>query len=290
MPKKLSNLLDVEQLDDNLFRSRAHVENYREVLFGGQVLGQALMAAARTVKGRLPHSLHAYFLRPGSSEMPVIYDVDPIRDGGSFTTRRVVAKQKGRAIFNMSASFQIEEAGFNHQVDMPTADIVPPEALKNTQQLADEANFKTPEADQRRYMVDFRPVNPYGYFDVGIREPQCMFWFRAEGKFSNDPIEHRSALCFASDMALLGTSLQPHPISLFDPYLMPASLDHAMWFHRDFRVDNWLLYVTDSPSASGARGYCRGQIFTREGVLVASTGQEGLIRKLCKNPTQTAAE
>lgn len=280
MLEKLSKLLDVEQLDLNLFRSRHHVENYRTVLFGGQVLGQALMAATRTVKDRLPHSLHAYFLRPGSSEMPVIYDVDPIRDGGSFTTRRVVARQKGRAIFNMSASFQIEEPGFDHQSDMPTAGIPDPESLKNTQQLAEEAGLVSPQHDQRRFMIDFRPVDPASYFSAGVREARCMFWLRAQGEFSDDPVEHRCALSYASDMALLGTSLQPHPISLFDPHLMPASLDHAMWFHRNFRADEWLLYVTDSPSASGARGFCRGQIFTRDGVLVASTAQEGLIRQI----------
>jgi len=280
MLEKLSKLLDVEELDRNLFRSRHHVENYRKVLFGGQVLGQALMAASRTVEERLPHSLHAYFLRPGSSELPVIYDVDPIRDGGSFTTRRVVAKQRGRAIFNMSASFQIQEAGFDHQADMPTGAIPDPESLKNTQQLAQEAGLVSPQHDQRRFMIDFRPVDPYSYFNTEVREARCMFWLRAQGEMSDDPLEHRSALCYASDMALLGTSLQPHPISLFDPHLMPASLDHAMWFHRDFRADEWLLYVTDSPSASGARGFCRGQIFTREGVLVASTAQEGLIRKI----------
>ncbi|MFC6635627.1 acyl-CoA thioesterase [Microbulbifer taiwanensis] len=280
MLEKLSKLLDVEELDRNLFRSRHHVENYRKVLFGGQVLGQALMAASRTVEDRLPHSLHAYFLRPGSSELPVIYDVDPIRDGGSFTTRRVVAKQKGRAIFNMSASFQIEEPGFDHQVDMPTSGIPEPESLKNTQQLAQEAGLVSPQHDQRRYMIDFRPVDPHSYFGAEVHEARCMFWLRAEGEMSDNPLEHRSALCYASDLALLGTALQPHPISLFDPHLMPASLDHAMWFHRDFRADNWLLYVTDSPSASGARGFCRGQIFTRDGVLVASTAQEGLIRKI----------
>ncbi|HEY8570258.1 acyl-CoA thioesterase II [Microbulbifer sp.] len=278
MQQSLSTLLDVERLDSNLYRSRAHVENYRKVLFGGQVLGQALMAAARTVEDRLPHSLHAYFLRPGSSEMPVIYDVDPIRDGGSFTTRRVVARQNGKAIFNMSCSFQIAEPGFDHQAEMPTDGIVPPEELKNTQQLAEEAGMNGEISNQRRYMVDFRPIDPMSYFDSEIREPRGMFWFRVDGELSDDPIEHRSAICYASDMALLGTSLLPHKISLFDPHLMPASLDHAMWFHREFRADEWLLYVTDSPSASGARGYCRGQIFSRDGRLVASTTQEGLIR------------
>ncbi|GAB2902274.1 acyl-CoA thioesterase [Microbulbifer echini] len=280
MLEKLSKLLDVEELDRNLFRSRHHVENYRKVLFGGQVLGQALMAATRTVEERLPHSLHAYFLRPGSSELPVIYEVDPIRDGGSFTTRRVVAKQRGRAIFNMSASFQIKEAGFDHQADMPSGDIPAPEGLKNTQQLALEAGLVSPQYDQRRYMIDFRPVDPQSYFGAETREAKCMFWLRAEGEMSDDPIEHRAALCYASDMGLLGTSLQPHDISLFDPHLMPASVDHAMWFHRDFRLDQWLLYVTDSPSAGGARGFTRGQIFTRNGVLVASTAQEGLIRQI----------
>ncbi|MEW5251717.1 acyl-CoA thioesterase [Microbulbifer sp. 2201CG32-9] len=280
MTEKLSNLLDVEKLDQNLFRSRQHVENYRKVLFGGQVLGQALMAATRTVEDRLPHSLHAYFLRPGSSELPVIYYVDPIRDGGSFTTRRVVARQRGRAIFNMSASFQIQEPGFDHQSAMPSGAIPAPETLKNTQQLAEEAGLKDAARNQRRYMIDFRPVDPRGYFGADVREPSCMFWFRMEGEISDNPVEHRCALSYASDLALLGTSIQPHPISLFDANLMPASLDHAMWFHRDFRVDDWLLYVTDSPSASGARGFCRGQIYTREGVLVASVCQEGLIRRI----------
>jgi len=280
MLEKLSKLLDVEELDSNLFRSRQHVENYRKILFGGQVLGQALMAATRTVEGRLPHSLHAYFLRPGSSEMPVIYDVDPIRDGGSFTTRRVVAKQKGRAIFNMSASFQIAESGYDHQCDMPSSDIPDPETLKNAQQLAEEAGQQSMARDQQRYMIDLRPVDPQSYFDRGVREPRSMVWMRAEGEMSDDPLEHRCALSYASDMVLLSTALKPHPTNIFDPHLMPASLDHAMWFHRDFRFDDWLLYVTDSPSASGARGFCRGQLFTRDGVLVASTCQEGLIRKI----------
>ncbi|WP_285764858.1 acyl-CoA thioesterase [Biformimicrobium ophioploci] len=279
MLEKLIKLLDVEQLDSNLFRSQQHVENHRKTLFGGQVLGQALMAATRTVVQRLPHSLHAYFLRPGSSEMPVIYDVDPIRDGGSFTTRRVVARQKGRAIFNMSVSFQVEEQGFEHQSEMVRG-LPDPESLKNTQEVLEQAGLATKQNDQRRFMVDFRPVDPNSYFAPNTREPKCYFWLRCLGSFSDDPVEHRCALSYASDMGLLGTSLQPHPITLFDPKMMAASLDHAMWFHRNFRADDWLLYETDSPTAIGARGFNRGQFFTRDGILVASTAQEGLVRRL----------
>lgn len=280
MPHSLLNLLDIEQLDLNLFRSRQHQENHRKHLFGGQVLGQSLMAAARTVEGRKPHSMHAYFLRPGMSDMPVIYDVDPIRDGGSFTTRRVVARQKGRAIFNMSCSFHIQEPGFEHQMATPELPDSP-ENLATTSFRADPDKAQSPSAHVGYF--DLRSSQPDMYLSDTALEPKCNLWMRAIQKLPDDPLIHYAALAYASDIGLMATATLPHPTSIMSADLMPASLDHAMWFHRDLRVDDWLLYTTDSPWAGGARGLNRGLIYNKEGVLVASTMQEGLMRQLTKN-------
>lgn len=279
MTNPLLNILDIEQLDLNLFRSRQHQENHRNHLFGGQVLGQALMAAARTVEGRRPHSLHAYFMRPGVSDIPVIYDVDPIRDGGSFTTRRVVARQKGRAIFNMACSFHIEEPGFSHQISL---DSTPPspEELESTSFIKSSPGAKIDTPDAHGMFFELRSASPEMYFSDKALAPYSQFWMRAVSGLPNDPILHCAALAYASDIGLMATSTLPHPTSIMSPKLMPASIDHAMWFHADFRVDDWLLYSTDSPWAGGARGLNRGLIYNRDGKLVASTMQEGLIRPI----------
>lgn len=279
MANPLLNLLDIEQLDLNLFRSRQHQENHRNHLFGGQVLGQALMAAARTVEGRRPHSLHAYFMRPGVSDIPVIYDVDPIRDGNSFTTRRVVARQKGRAIFNMACSFHISEPGFEHQMSLEQQP-QNPEDLISTRFVKPNTAGKLDMPDAHAGFFELRSANPEMYFSDQIAAPNSQFWMRARAELPNDPILHCAALAYASDIGLMATSTLPHPTSIMSPKLMPASIDHAMWFHADFRVDDWLLYATDSPWAGGARGLNRGLIYDQQGKLVASTMQEGLIRPI----------
>ncbi|AFU97621.1 acyl-CoA thioesterase [Simiduia agarivorans] len=279
MTNPLLNILDIEQLDLNLFRSRQHQENHRRHLFGGQVLGQALMAAARTVSGRQPHSMHAYFLRAGTSEMPVIYDVEPVRDGGSFSTRRVVARQKGRPIFNMACSFHIEESGFEHEKaldPMPPA----PESLSKTGFVKGEVSDKDQSPDAHAMYFDLRSATPEMYFSEDEYPAHSQFWMRAASKLPDDPLIHCAALAYASDIGLMATSTLPHPTHIMSAGLMPASIDHAMWFHRQFRIDDWLLYSTDSPWAGGARGLNRGLIYNREGHLVASTAQEGLIRPI----------
>ncbi len=283
MTEQLVDLLQLEQLDINLYRSLSYQENHRKHLFGGQVLGQALVAASQTVEDRKPHSLHGYFLRAGSSELPVIYDVDRIRDGRSFTTRRVVAKQKGRAIFNMAVSYHTEEAGYEHQ--MPFLESMDdPDTLPSGRDIAMQLHPELPEdvlaTLSKRGMFELRPVDTESYLSDIPSQPVGRFWIKATGTLPDDPILHRSALAYASDLGLMATSLFPHPTNVFNPKLMPASLDHAMWFHTDFRADEWLLYATDSPWAGGARGLNRGQIYTRDGKLVASTVQEGLIRPL----------
>lgn len=279
MTNPLLNILDIEQLDLNLFRSRQHQENHRNHLFGGQVLGQSLMAAARTVEGRRPHSLHAYFMRPGVSDIPVIYDVDPIRDGGSFTTRRVVARQKGRAIFNMACSFHIVEPGFEHQISLDNPP-PSPEQLQSTSFKKSSPGAPIDTTDAHGMFFELRSAKPEMYFSDDALAPYSQFWMRAIAALPDDPILHCAALAYASDIGLMATSTLPHPTSIMSPKLMPASIDHAMWFHADFRVDDWLLYSTDSPWAGGARGLNRGLIYNREGKLVASTMQEGLIRPI----------
>ncbi|MFP5319237.1 MAG: acyl-CoA thioesterase [Acidimicrobiia bacterium] len=251
----LVDLLDLEPIEVNLFRG-VSPQDFRQRVFGGQVAGQALVAAGRTVEpDRRVHSLHAYFLRPGDPAVPIVYDVDRIRDGRSFTTRRVVAIQRGRAIFNLAASFHADEAGFEHQAAMP--DVPPPESLAAPPPAGDSP-------------IDVRRV-PHG--------PRA--WIRADGELPDDQLLHACVVAYASDLTLLDTILSLHGLSIGDhPGVMLASLDHAMWFHRPFRADDWLLYDQDSPAAAGARGLARGSIFTRTGDLVVSVVQEGLVRPL----------
>ncbi len=276
----LLSILDLEPLEHNLFRGRSPQVGWQRV-FGGQVIGQALVAAARTVEGRASHSLHAYFMRPGDPSVPIIYEVDRIRDGKSFATRRVVAIQHGEAIFSMSASFQVEESGFDHQLPMPS--VPPPEELPSESDLKALFVEKAPEPVRRYWErerpLELRPVDLRHYLSREPLEPVQQVWIRATGRLPDDPDIHRSVLAYASDMTLLDTSLFAHGRNIFDRDLQVASLDHALWFHRPFRIDEWLLYSEDSPSASGARGFSRGSLFSRDGRLIASVAQEGLIRR-----------
>ncbi len=272
-------ILDLEQLERNLFRGRSPQDGWQRV-FGGQVIGQALVAAARTVEGRTVHSLHAYFLRPGDPTVPIIYDVDRLRDGRSFTTRRVNAIQHGEPIFSMAASFQVAEEGLTHQVAMPKVPM--PEELMSEAEIKEKFLALAPEPIQRYWQrerpVEFRPVDLTNLVSRRGAEPMRQFWVRTSEPLPDDPDIHRCVLAYASDLTLLDTSLLAHGKSVFDRDLQAASLDHAMWFHRPFRADEWLLYVEESPSASGARGFNRGLLFSRDGRLVASVAQEGLIR------------
>jgi acyl-CoA thioesterase-2 len=276
----LLSILDLEPLEHNLFRGRSPQVGWQRV-FGGQVIGQALVAAARTVEGRAAHSLHAYFMRPGDPSVPIIYEVDRIRDGKSFATRRVVAIQHGEAIFSMSASFQVEEQGFDHQLPMPS--VPPPEDLPSESDLKALFVEKAPEPVRRYWErerpLELRPVDLRHYLSREPLEPVQQVWIRATGRLPDDPNIHRSVLAYASDMTLLDTALFAHGRNIFDRDLQVASLDHALWFHRPFRIDEWLLYNEDSPSASGARGFSRGSLFSRDGRLIASVAQEGLIRR-----------
>jgi acyl-CoA thioesterase-2 len=276
----LLSILDLEPLEHNLFRGMSPQVGWQRV-FGGQVIGQALVAASRTVpEDRSVHSLHAYFLRPGDPSVPIIYEVDRIRDGGSFTTRRVVAIQHGRAIYSMSASFQKMEEGLEHQSTMP--DVPAPEDLPSEAELKEKFLAHAPEAVRRYWErerpIELRPVDLTHYFSRKKLVPAQNVWVRASAALPDDPRIHTCVLAYASDMTLLDTSLFAHGTSVFDTRLQVASLDHAMWFHRPFRADEWLLYVEDSPSSSGGRGFTRGSLYTRSGELVASVAQEGLIR------------
>ncbi len=274
--------LDLEQLEHNLFRGRSPQNGWQRV-YGGQVVGQALVAADRTVetKERLTHSLHAYFLRPGDPKVPIIYEVDRIRDGGSFTTRWVAAIQHGEAIFSMGVSFHKDEPGFDHQIAMP--DVPPPEELASEEELKARLLPNLPEV-MRRYWeyerpIEIRPTNLSRFFSSEKAEPKQYIWIKASGPLPDDFRLHQCVLAYASDFSLLDTALVAHGRLMFDPRIMMASLDHAVWFHRPFRADEWLLYAQDSPSSQGARGFCRGSIFSRDGRLVASVAQEGLIRE-----------
>ena len=283
MPDAVANLLsilDLEPLERNLFRGVSPKDNWQRV-FGGQVIGQALVAATRTVAaGRPAHSLHGYFLRPGDPAVPIVYEVDRIRDGGSFTTRRVVGIQHGHAIFSMSASFQVEEPGLEHQMD---AEPVPdPETLPAEKALVDSLiDDMAPEVRayfERERLIELRPVDIRHYTSREALPARQVVWVRAGAELPDDPAIHRCVLAYVSDYTLLDTALFPHGRIVFDPAMQVASLDHAMWFHGPFRADEWLLYVQDSPSASGARGFNRGSIYDRAGRLIASVAQEGLIR------------
>ncbi len=276
---ELIELLDLEQIDVNIFRGLSPRDRWQRV-FGGQVLGQALVAATHTVEARVCHSLHAYFLRPGDPKTPILYEVDRARDGGSFTSRRVVAIQGGQQIFNMAVSFQVPEQGLEHQIDMPPAP--DPDSLPSERQRRMEIASDMPEEARAWFLrerpIEIRAVDPPDRFKPGKRPPHQTVWMRATGAMPDDPSLHQCVLAYASDMTLLDTCLLPHGYSVMSPSMQLASLDHAMWFHRPFRADEWLLYVQDSPSASGARGFNRGTVYRRDGVLVASIAQEGLIR------------
>lgn len=270
-------LLDLERLEDNLYRGTSRDIGNPQV-FGGQVLGQALVAANGTVEGRVVHSLHAYFLRAGDFNLPIVYEVDRSRDGATFSSRRVVAIQNGQQIFHMSASFQIPEEGLEHQVEMP--EVPAPESLPVR---ADWINSPLLTERQRRFFdrvrpFDIRPVGMERLLDGLPKEPNLQIWFRAVDELPDGQALHRSLLAYVSDYYLLMTATLPHGVPFPSSNIRFASIDHAMWFHRNVRVDDWLLYSTDSPSSSGARGLSRGSIFSRDGTLVASTAQEGLMR------------
>jgi len=272
----LFELLNLEQLEVNLFRGYSPQNRWTRV-FGGQVVGQALVAAGRTVEDRLAHSLHCYFLLGGDPKIPIVFKVDRIRDGRSFTTRNVVAIQNGQAIFSMSVSFHNPEEGFEHQIDMP--DVPDPDTLPSEEEIKTIApehmrGFWTLERP-----VEIRPLDLERYLKPRTGDPVQHLWFRTKGRIPDDKQLHQCALAYASDFTLLSAGLVAHARLPFDPDLQMASLDHALWFHRDFRADEWLLYAQDSPSAQGARAFCRGSIYSRDGVLVASVAQEGLIRE-----------
>jgi acyl-CoA thioesterase-2 len=277
---ELLDLLDLEQLEYNLFRGQSSSIGSKRV-FGGQVLAQSLSAAMQTVpEDRFVHSLHAYFILPGDISMPIVFDVEPIRDGGSFTTRRVKAIQKGRVILNFAASFQLRQEGYDHQIDMP--DITPPEKLENWEGLAKEFGDLLPE-NFRKFLdrdrpIEFKPVERFNPFSDNKSGPYRHVWIKAKGTIPDHEKLHNLVLAYTSDYNLLTTALLPHGQLANWHELTLASLDHAMWFHRPFNLNEWMLYETDSPSASGARGFSRGNIFTRDGKLVASVVQEGLIR------------
>ncbi len=282
---ELVELLALERLEENLFRGQSQDLGWGQV-FGGQVLGQALSAAVQTVPGDRPvHSLHAYFLRPGDVRRPIVYDVDRIRDGKSFTTRRVVAIQAGRPIFHLSASFQVEEEGFDHQAPRPES--VGPDGLPSERDLWLARLDRIPERFHAQAVaerpIEIVPVDPVDPLRPEVKEPSHQVWVRAAGTLSDDPALHRYLLAYCSDFAFMTVSLRPHRATWIDPRMQVASIDHSMWFHRHFRMDDWLLHTIESPSASGARGLVRGQFFTRDGTLVASTAQEGLIRRRSKS-------
>jgi len=276
----LIQILNLEKIEENLFRGHSPDESWQRV-FGGQVIGQALVAAYRTVEERVCHSLHGYFIRPGDPKVPIVYEVDRARDGRSFTTRRVVGIQHGKQIFNLAASFQVPEKGFEHQASMP--DVPKPEDLPNELDLRQAVLSQLPPDIAKHFArprpIEIRPVNPQKYINPEPMEATQYVWFRArkaieEGNFALN----QCIMAYASDMTLLDTCIRPHGVSWLSGKLQSASLDHAMWFHAPFQADEWLLYAMDSPSASGARGFNRGSIFRQDGQLVASVAQEGLIR------------
>jgi len=277
----LISLLDLEPIEVNLFRGNSPKTSWQRV-FGGQVIGQAMVAACRTVEGRLPHSLHCYFILPGDPQIPIIYEVERLRDGKSYSTRRVTAIQHGNAIFSIMVSFHVdEESAFDHQDKMP--DVPPPEKL-TAEEVAKQPMFREMPEFIRRYYesdrpIELRPVELGRYFGQKIDDGRINVWIRTASKLSDDPALHMCALAYASDFSLLDAAMARYGRTLFDKRMMPASLDHAMWFHRPFRADEWLLYAQDSPSAQGGRGLTRGMIFKQDGTLVASVAQEGSLRQ-----------
>ncbi|MCL5041882.1 MAG: acyl-CoA thioesterase II [Gammaproteobacteria bacterium] len=277
----LVSLLALEKIEENLFRGGSQDLGFKQ-LFGGQVLGQALSAASQTVvEDRHVHSVHGYFLRAGDATLPIVYQVDPLRDGGSFTTRRVQAIQKGKPIFTLICSFQGDEEGYSHQASMP--EVQGPEDLLNETELSRKYQHLIHESVREKVLLDkpieIRPVERFNPFNPSPAEPVRHMWFRADGNLPDDPQVHRYLLAYASDFHLLGTAMLPHAISSWSKDMQVASLDHSVWYHRPLRMDDWLLYAMDSPSACGSRGLSRGQIFNRAGELVASVTQESLMRK-----------
>ena len=278
--KKLLDLLFLEKIEEGIFRGQSEDLGLRQV-FGGQVVGQAIYAAKQTVPAeRAVHSFHSYFLRPGDSSKPIIYDVETLRDGNSFSASRVSAIQNGKPIFYMTASFQSPEEGFEHQNTMP--DAPPPEGLMSETDIARQFAHMIPEKVREKFIghqpIEMRPVKFHNPLQGSVEEPNRYVWFRANGTMPDDLQVHQYLLGYASDFNFLPTALQPHGIGFLEPGVQIATIDHSMWFHRPFRLDDWLLYAVESTSASGARGFVRGQIYDREGILVASTVQEGVIR------------
>lgn len=279
------DLLDLEAIEVNIFRGASRRLDTTRV-FGGQVLAQALVAAGRTVEeDRTAHSMHAYFILPGDVGAPIVYQVERLRDGGSFATRRVTAVQFGRPIFNAAVSFHRDEDGLEHQEPMPEG-VPPPEQTPSEAELgralADALGERMPERVRTFLMrdrpIDFRPIDPVNPLAPDVRPAQAKTWLRADGRLPDAPLVHQAVLAYASDYGLLGTALQPHARSVFQPTMQAASLDHAIWFHRPFRADAWLLYAMDGPTAAGARAFTRGSVYDSRGRLVASTAQEGLVR------------
>jgi len=265
----LVKLLDIERIEVNLFRGVSPDDGVKRV-FGGQVIAQALVAAYRTVENRVCHSLHAYFIRPGDPNVPILYEVDRARDGKSFTTRRVTAVQHGEQIFNLAASFQVPEEGFVHQSPMPVVKM--PDELKSEDELRAMAKDHIPKEFQKQFARP-RPI------ELNKTEAKKQMWMRVRGKVdANDVALQQCLLAYASDMGILDTATKPHGVNWFTGGVQMASLDHSMWFHEPFDISDWLLYTMDSPSASGARGFNRGEVFTEAGKLVASVTQEGLMR------------
>lgn len=286
--QELLAILDLEKLEHNLYRGRSPQSNWQRV-FGGQTIAQALVAAQRTVApDRHVHSLHGYFMRPGDTKVPIVYEVDRIRDGGSFTTRRVVAIQHGQAIFSLEASFQVDEDGLDHQFPMPL-NVPPPDALGTQQELIAKFGDRVPEGIRRYWErdrpIEMKPVMLEHYTSREKLAPEQKIWIRTTGPVPEDRATQAAVLAYLSDMTLLDTSTFAHGRAIFDRDIQAASLDHAMWFHRTHPLDGWLLYTQDSPSTSGARGFTRGALHAQDGTLIASVAQEGLIR-LRNSPTE----
>ena len=282
------SILDLEPIEVNMFRGNSPKTSWQRV-FGGQVIGQALVAACRTVEDvalRPPHSLHAYFLLGGDPKVPIIYEVDRIRDGRSFTTRRVIAIQHGRAIFSTEVSFHVAEDGPMHQFAMP--DVPRPDALPSEAEVRDRLLSRMSDPVRRYYErerpIELRPVEYGRYLGEKIEGNRFHIWLRATGRLPDEPAIHQCVLAYASDMTLLDTALIPIGKTVFNEDIMAASLDHALWFHRPFRADEWLLYAEDSPNLGGARGFARGLIYASDGTLVASVAQEGLLRQRRAQP------
>lgn len=276
---ELRSVLELERIEDNLYRGQSYRTPWGRV-FGGQVLAQSIHAAQLTVPDdRMLHSMHAYFLLAGDIDMPIVYDVEHVRDGGSYTTRRIKAIQKGRPIFTMEASFQIHEEGWSHSVPMP--DVPPPDGLLNDKQIGEQLKDISPELyaiTRAERPIECRPTKGVEQYTSGYDEPRQHIWIKACGNLNDSDRTHQVALTYVSDYNLLATALLPHWAIASRQKVFMASLDHAMWFHRPFRLNDWLLYSIESPSASSGRGYSRGDLFTRNGELVASVAQEGLIR------------